>query len=300
MNERQSLAMLHFIVLIFGFTGILGREISLDAIPLVFWRVVIGGLGVMVWLRWKGSIRRLSPSLTLQVAGVGCIAAAHWVTFFHAIKVSNVSVALATLASAPVFVGLIEPLVHRRPFSRRELGMGLLVMVGLAILVDLPQFWADKDFGGMRPDRFLLGVGYALVSAALAATFRVLNALLLRKSDSANLARVELTAAAVALGLLLGGMGYWASPASFQFSLRDVVLLLLLGWVATSFAFLMSIEVMRQVKPFTVAVAINMEPVYAMVFAAWLYHEHEQMSVNFYLGAAVLVGVVFWDAVRRR
>lgn len=300
MNERQSLAMLHFIVLIFGFTGILGREISLDAIPLVFWRVVIGGVGVIIWLGLRGQTRFLSPRLTLQVAGVGCIAAAHWVTFFHAIKVSNVSVALATLASAPVFVGLIEPLVHRRPFSRRELVMGLMVVVGLVILVDLPRFWADKDFGGMRPDRFLMGVGYALLSAALAATFSVLNSVLLRQSDSANLARVELTAAAVALGLLLGVTGHWSSPECFAFSGRDVVGLLLLGLVATSFAFLMSIEVMRQLKPFTVAVAINMEPVYAMVFAAWLYQEHEQMSLNFYLGAAVLVGVVFWDAVRRR
>jgi drug/metabolite transporter (DMT)-like permease len=300
MNERQSMWMLHFVVLIFGFTGILGREITLEAVPLVFWRVVIGGLGVWVWLLLRGKYRRMPPLLAARVAGVGLIAAAHWVTFFHAIKVSNVSVALATLASAPLFVGVIEPLVHRRPVSRRELALGAVMVLGLCVLVDLPGWSGEGGAGSLDPAQRLAGVGYALVSAALAATFSVFNSVLVRNTDAANLARWELTAAALALGGLLWMQSAGGETDVWRVSTRDAGWLLLLGWVATSFAFLMSIEVMRHVRPFTVAVAINMEPVYAILFAALLYREHEQMDAAFYAGAALLVGSVVADAWGRR
>ena len=122
--------MMHLLVFIFGFTGILGKLISLDAGPLVFWRVAIGGAAVTGWMALTGRIRRLPRRLWWKAVGVGAVAAAHWMAFFAAIKLSNVSVALAVIATVPFFVGLIEPAVHRRPVDRRELGLATVFLLG--------------------------------------------------------------------------------------------------------------------------------------------------------------------------
>ncbi|HAD21657.1 MAG TPA: hypothetical protein DCF87_06040, partial [Opitutae bacterium] len=154
MNYRQSSWMLHFIVLIFGFTGILGKLISLEADRLVFWRVLIGGGLVMAWLLVQGKMVRFKPKTAAYVSFIGCVAAAHWITFFAAIKVSNVSIALATLATTPLFVSFIEPLVHRRKLDWREMVLGLVIFTGLLILILGPQ-WNDRVLVLDRSDYYL-------------------------------------------------------------------------------------------------------------------------------------------------
>jgi len=296
MNRRQSTWMLHFIVLIFGFTGILGKLISLDAERLVFWRVFLGGGLVWLWLAVRGQVQRFPGRSLWKVALVGCAAAAHWIAFFASIKVSNVSVALATLATTPVFVSVVEPLVHRRRVDVREVVLGVVIIGGLLVLLwgPVPE-GATGDVSG-----YYRGVGLALISAALAAVFATFNSVLVRTHDSANLTRVELLSAAIVLAVLflIQGPGwettYWSVPR------EDWLWLGLLATLATAFAFLMSIEVMKELSPFTTAVAINLEPVYAIVLAALIFGDEERMHSGFYLGAAIIVGAVFVDAWFKR
>lgn len=293
MNRRQSIWMLHFIVLIFGFTGILGKLITLDAERLVFWRVFLGGGLVWLWLLLNRKIQRFSPSVLIKVAAVGCVAAAHWIAFFASIKVSNVSVALATLATTPVFVSVLEPIIHRRRLDVREVLLGLVIVLGLLVLL-----W-DSSTGTetLDPSSYYKGIGLALISAALAAVFATVNSVFIRSHDSGNLTRVELLSAALALAalFLIQGKGldlnHWIVPR------QDWLWLGLLASVATSFAFLMSIEVMKNLSPFTTSLAINMEPIYAIVLAALIFGDEERMSVGFYLGAAIIVGAVFVDGI---
>ncbi len=290
--------MLHFIVLIFGFTGILGKLISLDSERLVFWRVLIGGGLVMIWLLIRGKTVRFKPKTAIYVSFIGCIAAAHWITFFAAIKVSNVSIALATLATTPLFVSFIEPIVHRRKVDWREMLLGLVILVGLVILLVGPKV----NNGDLHLDSkdYYLGISLALASAFLAGVFSTLNSVLVRKYDASNLTRLELLSAAAVLAVifLIQPKGrtwdFWSVPVS------DWLWLGLLASVATAFAFLMSIEVMRKLSPFTTAVAINMEPVYAIVFASWIFGAEEQMGPWFYAGALIIVGAVFVDAGLKR
>lgn len=298
MNRKQSTLMLHLIVLIFGFTGILGKLISLDAERLVFWRVLLGGALVMLWLLIRGKIVRFSPKVWIQVAIVGCVAAAHWLAFFGSIKVSNVSVALATLASTPLFVSFLEPLIYRRKMDWREAILGMVILLGLAVLLFGPI--SENGQSPLQSSDYYLGIGLALISAFLAAVFSTLNGILVRNHDSANLTRVELLSAAGVLAVLFLVRGdgwqwsYWAIPQS------DWLWLGLLATLATAFAFLMSIEVMRKLTPFTTAIAINMEPVYAIVLAAWIFGKDERMGPWFYLGTAIIVGAVFVDAWIKR
>ena len=286
--------MMHLLVFIFGFTGILGKLISLDAGPLVFWRVAIGGTTVALWMAAAGRYKRLPRRLWWKAVGVGAVAAAHWMAFFAAIKLSNVSVALAVIATVPFFVGLIEPAVHRRPVDKRELGLALVVLVGLVLIV-----WDAHAGTTPTGPRLVAGALVALVAAMLGGTFSVFNSVLVREADSANLTRVELFSAAAAAAIVViatgsGGISDFAVPA------KDVVYLGLLGIVATAFAFLMGIEVMRQLSPFTCAMAINLEPVYSILLALWIFGAEEQMGPGFYIGAAVLLGAVGADAWMKR
>jgi len=288
--------MLHFIVLIFGFTGILGKLISLEAERLVFWRVLLGGGLVALWLLIQRKTERFPWKVWIKVALVGCAAAAHWVAFFGSIKASNVSVALATLATTPVFVSVLEPLIHRRKMDWRELLLGGVIIAGLLVLLWGPS---EADFA-LTSDQYYRGIGLALISAALAAVFSIFNSVLVRTYDSANLTRVELLSAAGVLAVLfvMDGKGrsldFWAIPR------QDWLWLALLASLATAFAFLMSIEVMKRLSPFTTAVAINMEPVYAIVLAAVIFGDSERMGGWFYLGSAIIVGAVFADAGFKR
>lgn len=291
--------MLHFIVLIFGFTGILGKLISLEAERLVFWRVFIGGGLVMLWLILRNKTVRFQSKTAAKVAFVGCVAAAHWIAFFAAIKVSNVSIALATLATTPLFVSLIEPLVHRRKLDWREMLLGLAILIGLLVLLMGPQTVSGEFV--LEAKAYYAGIGLALASAFLAAVFSTLNSVLVRQYDAANLTRLELLSAAAVLAVIFllrpegRTLGFWMVPTA------DWLWLGLLASLATAFAFLMSIEVMRKLTPFTTAVAINMEPVYAIVFASWIFGAEEQMGPWFYAGAVIIVGAVFVDAgIKRR
>lgn len=287
--------MMHLLVFIFGFTGILGKLISLDAGPLVFWRVAIGAVAVAAWMAVAGRFRRLPRGMWWKAVGVGVVAAAHWLAFFGAIKLSTVSVALAVIATVPFFVGLIEPAVHRRPVDRRELALAGAVVVGLFLI--LRDAHAGQTATGPR---LVAGACVALLAALLGGTFSVFNSVLVRHADSANLTRVELFSAAAVTGLFVAVQSGGEVASAFAVPAEDVLWLVLLGVVATAFAFLMGIEVMRQLSPFTCAMAINLEPVYSILLALWIFGGEERMGPGFYAGAAVLLGAVAWDAWMKR
>ena len=281
--RTRSLLLLHGIVVIFGFTGILGKLISIDAEPLVFWRVTIGGLSTGLFLlvtrRWEW----WSWKACLRAGGVGWIVAAHWVTFFASIKASSVGLALTMLATAPLFVGLIEPLVFRRRVAWRELAVAAVVFVGISLV-----FQAEKDQ--------IWGITLGLTSAILAAIFSTLNGVLVKSHDPVNLSAVELLAASVGMALWLALQGQWNADLVWL-SASDWLWIGLLAVVATSFAFMVSIQVLQRLTPFESAMAINLEPIYAIVLAYLLFGE--RFSPGFYLGAALVIGAVFVDTALR-
>jgi drug/metabolite transporter (DMT)-like permease len=284
MTERaRSLWLLHGVVVIFGFTGILGKLITLDAEPLVFWRVSLGGVSTALYLAWRREWRSWALRDLAQAAGVGCIVAAHWVTFFAAIKVSSVGLALTMLATAPLFIGFIEPLVFCRKLAWRELLVASAVFVGIATV-----FQAERD----QVDGMVLG----LSSAALAAMFSTFNGVLVKRLEPVNLSAVELLAASAGMLLWLAWRGQ-AGPELFVMSAEDWLWVTLLAVVATSFAFVVSIQVLKNLTPFESAMAINLEPLYAIVLAWWMFGE--RFSPGFYVGATVVLGAVFWDSWQR-
>jgi drug/metabolite transporter (DMT)-like permease len=281
-TERRSTWALHLTVVVFGFTGVLGKLITLPAVPLVFWRCAIGAAALSVWLLLGRKWKLISGADRWRVGATGVLVALHWAAFFHAIKVSNVSVALATLSTVPLFVAVIEPALNKRWPDLRELALGAVAIAALLLIFDV-----SPGSGA--------GIFWALIASVLAATFSVLNARWVKRQDALNISRLELSVAFVAIGLIALSTGSFQIPNP-----ADWIWLILLGVVATALAFVVTVQVVKVLSPFTLAIAITLEPVYAIILALLIFGENEQMNGGFYAGVAVLVATVMGDALIRR
>ncbi len=282
-SRVQSLLLLHGVVVIFGFTGILGKLISIEAEPLVFWRVTLGGVTTALYLFLRRQWKAWTARDVVRVGAVGWVVAAHWVTFFASIKASSVGLALTMLATAPLFIGFIEPLVYKRRLAWREVAVAAVVFAGISMV-----FEAEKDQ--------TLGMALGLMSAFLAAVFSTVNGVLVRKHDPVNMSAVELLAAGLGMAVWLLAKGEFGA-AELYVPDSDWVWIVLLAVVATSFAFMVSIQVLKQLTPFESAMAINLEPIYAIALAYVLFGE--RFSPGFYLGAFLVIGAVFLDTALR-
>ncbi len=286
MKSYKNLTLLHLTVLIFGFTGILGKLISINAEPLVFWRCFIASVVLAVYMGFSGRLRWYRLKTVLAFSGIGIIAGAHWITFFAAIKASNVSVALATLATSALFVSVIAPIITQKKYDWRESLLGVMVIAGVVIILSVESTYTK-------------GIILALISAFLAGLFSTLNSLAIKKYDSLNISFYELAAASLGVFIYLtltGGVGQElvVLPA------MDWLWIGLLATVATAFAYVIAVEVMKELTPFTVALAINMEPVYSILLALLIFGEDEKMSPGFYWGALIILSALFIDAVLKR
>ncbi|QQS29024.1 MAG: DMT family transporter [Sphingobacteriales bacterium] len=278
---------LHFIVLLFGFTAILGKLISLDAVELVGYRMFLAAIGMVGVQLVVGKSWHLPFKTMSAIFGVGALVALHWITFFAAIKVSNVAVTLGCFASVTLFTSLLEPLIERRKVWSVEIFLGIIIITGLYIM---SRFAFD----------YWLGIILALISAFLASLFGVLNKQLTRKHDFILISLYEMAAGALIINLyIFTGSGY--QQTIWQVSGMDWLWLMLLAWVCTTYAFVGIVYLLRHLSAYTVALAINLEPVYGILFAYFIFGESERMDGGFYLGAIViLASVIIYPLLKQR
>lgn len=274
---------LHGIIFLWGFTGILGRVISIPSTAIVWWRVFIALLGLVAFMIMRQRPFRTSPINATKYLLTGVVTAGHWAFFFEALKVSNVSITLTTLASTSLFVALFEPILFKRKIIGYELLLGLATIGGLALI-----FEAETEYS--------LGVWYALISAVLAAVFGTLNGVFVKQDRPTLITAYEMLGAILGTSIYLFIVG---EPLAMPVEL-DWIYLLVLGLICTSFAFVVSIEVMKVLSPFTVSISINMEPIYAILFALLFFGEEEFMSPLFYLGAAIVLSTIFLNSYLKR
>ena len=280
--EQRSRAYLqiHTAVLLYGLTGIFGDLISLPKPTLVWWRM---GLTVLTFIFWPGALRGawgLDRKVLLRMMGIGILVALHWVTFFGAIALTNVSVTLAMLASGSFFTALIEPIISGRKFKAYELILGLTMVPGVALVV------GSTDFQ-------LLGIFVALFSSAVAVTFSILNKDLVGKYNPITMTTVELGSGFLLLSLL-SPIYYGLQPEMAFLPVRwDWLYLTILAFACTSFAYVITLKALKVLPTFVVNLTINLEPVYTMVIAYFWLNEGDELSVGFYIGAFVIIASVF-------
>lgn len=276
---------IHFCVLLWGFTAILGKMISMPALPLVWWRMLLVVVALALLPRvWRG-LRAMPPRLVLAYSGIGALVALHWLTFYGAIKLANASVAATCIALAPAFTAVVEPWLTKRPFSPRELAFGLAVLPGVAMVV-----------GGV-PDSMRAGVAVGAVSALFVAFFGSLNKRLVEHSDPLTVTGVELGAGTLLLTVLAPLMPFvFPSFAGDLFvlpGLQDGALLLILSLLCTLLPFALSLVALRHLSAYSVQLVTNLEPVYAILLAIVLLGEQRELTPLFYFGVAIILVAVF-------
>ena len=285
--RTKSLLQYHFIVFIFGFSSILGALCSLDAIPLVVYRMGLAALGLAGYFAFfQRENFKLDRSLWLKVLLGGLIIGVHWVTFFHAIKVAGVSLTLSMMATGAFLTAMLEPLVTRRRVLGYELLFGGLIAFGVGLI-----FEAEYEH--------LYGMGIALVSAVLSSLFTILNTELVKTARAITLSFYELAVGAV-VGLLYVSLSSTYNLESFELQQLDGLWILLIAWLCTSYAFNISIKVMKHLSPFTVMMIINLEPVYGIALSLTIWGEDELMSFRFYLGFAIVLGAILLNGIYKR
>ena len=285
-DRSKAYWQIHFCVLLWGFTAILGKLISLPALALVWWRMAMVTTALLLLPRvWRG-MRALPRPLALAYAGIGVLVSLHWLTFYGAIKLANASVAVTCIALGPVFLALVEPLVSGRRFQASELLLGVAVVPGVALVV-----------GGVDP-RMHAGIAVGIASALLVALFGSFNKRLVEHADPLTVTCLEMGTGMVFLGLawatglaLFPGMAAFPAPALPVG--RDLGLLLVLAMACTLLPFALSLLALRQLTAFQAQLAVNLEPVYAIVLAGLLLGEQRDLSGRFYLGVAIILLAVF-------
>src|SRR5690554_5881212 len=269
---------LHLIVFIWGFTAILGQLISLDALPLVFTRIALAVFVILIYLVYKKKNLALHPKDIFRFLVFGFVIALHWLTFFHAIKISNISITLACISTGAFFTSLLEPIFYKRKIIWYEVFLGIMVVVGLLIIFSFET-------------QYIEGILTALLSAALSATFSIINGKFANKYDSLIISFYELLGGLFVLTVFLFLLGDFNAQV-FNFQGFDWLWLLILGSVCTAYPFIATIDIMKYLSPYTVMLTINLEPIYGTILAVILFTENEKMTPAFYIGAIIILSTV--------
>lgn len=245
-------------------------------------RMFIAYLTLAILMFFKKKKEQIKWKFRWQMWVVGFITAAHWATFFEALKVSNVSVTLCCLASCSFFVALIEPLFLKSKLKLYELILGLFVIFGIYIIFAFEN-------------QYSLGILLSVTSAILAAIFSVWNAVLIKENSSHSIALNEMLGGTIAM------LGYFILSGDFDIANiipvgNDWTYILILGVICTAIAFLLGIEVLKELSPFTVSISINLEPIYAILLALWIFGDSEVMSKGFYIGAGIILATIAINA----
>ena len=278
---------MHLVVLIFGFTAILGKLITIPSDQLVWYRMFFATCSLAVYLVLMKKSFKMKRIGIVKTIGVGVIIAAHWVFFFEAIKQSNVSIALAATATGSLFTALLEPIFFKRKLHFYELLLGSIVILGLYFIF---QFETDNS----------VGIWLGVLAAFLASLFTVMNGQLIKQYDSTRISFYELGGGVIAITLYFLTFSSSSLP-NFQLSPADWLWMLILAIVCTAFAFVASVKVMEELTPFTVSLSINLEPIYGILLALLIFGESEKMSPGFYIGTSLILCSLFLNVwIKRR
>jgi len=274
---------LHFIVLIWGFTAVLGKLISINALPLVWYRMLIASGFIFLFVGLKRYPLKISSKTLLILVIAGITIALHWVTFFKAIKISNVSVALATMSAGAFFTALLEPIWYNRKLIWYELILGFMVILGVYIIFKVETAYTQ-------------GIVLALLSALLAAVFTLINGQLIKFHRPSVISFYELSAGVIFLSVYLAFQGGFTSDF-FVLSKNDWLFIFILALVCTAYAFITSVKLMKYISPYTVMLTVNLEPVYGILLAFIILGDSEKMSPMFYLGAVLILFTVIANGI---
>ncbi len=295
-NKLKINLTLHFIVFIWGFTAILGALISLKAMPLVFFRMWLAVFFIVIYFLWTKKSFKITKKAIFDLGISGGVLALHWILFYKAIKVSNVSVTMVTLSTGTFFASLLEPIFYKRKLKIIEIIFGLIVILGLYIV----NFQGQTQSEDIIKTDYSLGIIYALIAAFLSALLAVINGKLVKKYDSTHISLYQLFLGVSVITIVMIFTNQF-SVEMLNLSMSEWFYMFILSGVCTAWTFIESVNIMKYITPFTMMLTINLEPIYAIILALLIFKDQEKMNAEFYLGAFIILSVVLLnEAIKRR
>lgn len=282
---NKNLIILHFTVFIWGFTGILGQLISISAVSLVWYRVLIAAASLFLYFKVNKTGLKLSINSFFQLIFTGALVGGHWVLFFASIKLSTVPVALVCLSSITLFTAIFEPIINKKKISKLEIFAGLLIIIGIATIFKFET-------------KYTKGIEAGLLSAVCASLFSILNSRLIKKHEAPVIAFYELSGAFIWITIYLLCTGGF-NPSMYLKG-TDIGYLFILGTVCTSLAYVAGVSVMRELSAFRVALITNLEPVYGIIMSLVFFKDMNKMTIGFWVGALIILSTIFLFPVAQK
>lgn len=269
-------------VLILGFTGIFGKLISLNTIELVWYRMLIAFITLFTFLVFKKELTKIKKKDFFGLLFIGSLVAVHWFFFFESIKVSNVSVAVVCLSTASFFSAMIEPLFLNRKPKLYEYVLGIVVFVTLFLMLEAET-------------KYTMGYIYGIIASFLGTLFTLYNAKYISRLEASKITMVEMLAGVIIFSIIML-INKEIGISNLKININDFVYLFLLGTICTAAVFVWMVEIMKYISPYSLIMAINLEPIYSIVLALIIFSESEHMNLPFYIGASVIILVVFLES----
>ena len=269
-------------VLILGFTGIFGKLISLNTIELVWYRMLIAFITLFTFLAFKKELTKIKKKDFFGLLFVGSLVAVHWFFFFESIKVSNVSVAVVCLSTASFFSAMIEPFFLKRKPKLYEYILGIVVFVTLFLMLEAET-------------KYTMGYVYGIIASFLGTLFTLYNAKYINRLEASKITMVEMLAGVIIFSIFML-INKEIGISNLKININDFVYLFLLGTICTAAVFVWMVEIMKYISPYSLIMAINLEPIYSIVLALIIFSESEHMNLSFYIGASVIILVVFLES----
>ncbi|CAN5221386.1 DMT family transporter [soil metagenome] len=282
---NKNLVILHFTVFIWGFTGILGQLISISAVNLVWYRVLIASVSLFLYFKFNKTAFKVSRATFFRLVFTGALVGAHWILFFASIKLSTVPVTLVCLSSITLFTAVFEPLINKTKISKLEIIAGSFIITGILLIFKFET-------------QYTKGIIAGLISAVCASLFSIINSKFVKKNEAPVIAFYELSGALVWISaylLITGGFNN-----SMLLKPADIGYLLLLGTICTSLAYVAGVSVMRELSAFRVALITNLEPVYGIIMAFVFFGDMNKMTIGFWVGAVIILSTIFLYPVAQK
>ena len=305
-NRAKALLALHIAVFLWGFTAILGKLISYGSITLVWHRMLLtSAIYLLIPAVWK-SLKGITPKTIITFALIGLVVCAHWLTFYGSIKLGNsVSITLACLGSASFFASIIEPLVLKQPFSKRDMGIGLFVILGILLIYWSSQLSNAKN--NLQNTSVTNAILTGLLSAALAATFTSLNKKYISTAHPLAISTIEMISGAVALTIIipfyLPEIPAFPSLDLTNLNMHnvmdgpwDIIWILILAILCTNLTFYLGTYALNHLSAFTSNLTVNLEPIYGIILGAVIFNENKELNSHFYLGTSMILLAIFTQA----
>lgn len=271
---------------IWGFSPVLGRYITVDAFSLVWYRIAVTVLAMYLYARFKKISLQITRKDNLVLIGTGLIILIHWLCFYGAIKVSNISVTMVSFSTGTLFSSIIEPILFKRKIRFYEVLLGLIIISGMVFIFNIETSYRD-------------GIYLGILAALTGATFSGINGLMISKVRATVISLVELLSAFIGLTIILLLFGKFDS-AFFKPDHDSVIGILLLSLVCTVFPFIASVNLLKNMSPYTQVLTVNLETVYGIIWAIFLYNENKDLNPKFYIGVIIILAAVFINPIIRK